>query len=789
MLFKNDEMRKTVLTLLSILFLGSNVLAQGNYNSTYNQIDTRGNVTQRNDARSDTLSRNKEIPKGIKEWTIDSRFGERTVADIDTTSHMFQNSVFTSGKRGEYNTTGNMGSPRMNRIFIYRPENEQFWFTEPYDYFIVKPENFHSTNTLSPFTNLTYFTAGNRTNGDDHFKAKFGVNVGKKIGIGFNFDYIYARGYYSDQSTSHFNYTLYGSYVADKYAAHLVMSTNHQKVTENGGITNDYFITHPETFDDDYQASEIPTVMNSTWNRNDNQHIFFNHRYNIGFHRKVKMTEEEIAARKFAIESKRENDAEKEKEKARRRARQQGEYFDEEEYDKTVSSTTGRPDDATIVETSREQNDSTATSSERISVEGVDMANKMAESSKKEETESVDTTWMKNEYVPVTSFVHTVQVDNYKRIFQAYRTPIGYYPNGYYDIGTYSGDSIYDKTTHYRIRNTFAISLLEGFNKWAKTGIKAFITSDLRHFSLPDTTETHIAKYNEHNLSIGGEMSKRQGKTFHYSILFETWLLGEDSGQMNLDANADVNLKVFGDTLRVQAFARAALQNPGFYFRHYHSRRYWWDNTDLKKSKSTRLGGWLSYDKTKTRIGISFDRIADYAYIASSHDITENVRGNYTLNVRQHDHTINLLTATLEQDIKLGPVNLQNVLTLQKSSNDNVLPLPTLNIYSNLFFRFKIAHVLNCDIGADMRYFTKYRAPEYSPAIGRFVTQESDDITEIGNYPIINAYANFKLKQTRFFIMMSHINAGSFNRGYFFTPHYPLNQRVLRFGVSWNFFN
>ena len=330
MLFKNDEMRKTVLTLLSILFLGSNVLAQGNYNSTYNQIDTRGNVTQRNDARSDTLSRNKEIPKGIKEWTIDSRFGERTVADIDTTSHMFQNSVFTSGKRGEYNTTGNMGSPRINRIFIYRPDNEQFWFTEPYDYFIVKPENFHFTNTLSPFTNLTYFTAGNRTNGDDHFKAKFGVNVGKKIGIGFNFDYIYARGYYSDQSTSHFNYTLYGSYVADKYAAHLVMSTNHQKVTENGGITNDYFITHPETFDDDYQASEIPTVMNSTWNRNDNQHIFFNHRYNIGFHRKVKMTEEEIAARKFAIESKRENDAEKEKEKARRRARQQGEYFDEE---------------------------------------------------------------------------------------------------------------------------------------------------------------------------------------------------------------------------------------------------------------------------------------------------------------------------------------------------------------------------------------------------------------------------------------------------------------------------
>ena len=783
-------MRKTCLTLLTILLSVLETTAQGNYRSTYNQVDARGNVVQRNDNRSDTLSTNKEIPKGLKEWTIDSRFGERTIAPTDTLSHMFQNTVFTSGPRGEYNTTGNMGSPRINRIYINRPDNEQFWFIEPYDYFIIKPENFHFTNTLSPFTNLTFFTAGNRTSGDDHFKAKFGVNAGKKIGLGFIFDYIYARGYYSNQSTSHFNYTVYGSYIADKYAAHLIISTNHQKVAENGGITNDFYITHPETFDDNFQASEIPTMMNSTWNRNDNQHIFFNHRYNIGFHRKVKMTDEEIAARKFAIEAKRQNDAEKEKEKARRRARQQGELFDEEEYEKN-RTTAARPDNATIVDNDNTQNDSTAVDNKRISIDGVDMANQMAVGNKENETaEKTDTTWMKNEYVPVTSFVHTLQADNYKRIFQAYRTPAAYYPDTYYDIGTYSGDSIYDKTTHYRIRNTLAISLLEGFNKWAKSGLRAFITSDLRHFTLPDTTAEHQSSYNEHNISIGGELSKRQGHTFHYSLLFETWLLGEDSGQMDLKANTDVNVKLFGDTMRVEAFARAALQNPGFYFRHYHSRRYWWDNTDLKKTKSTHIGGQLSYDKTKTRIGIAFSSIADYTYIAASHIMSEaGMPCGQTYDVRQHDHPISILTASLQQDIKLGPLNLQNVLTLQKSSNEDILPLPTVNLYSNIFMRFKVARVLSCDIGADMRYFTSYYAPEYSPALGRYVTQSGENTVKIGNYPIINAYANFHLKQTRFFIMMSHINEGTFNRGYFLTPHYPLNQRVLRFGVSWNFYN
>ena len=36
--------------------------------------------------------------------------------------------------------------------------------------------------------------------------------------------------------------------------------------------------------------------------------------------------------------------------------------------------------------------------------------------------------------------------------------------------------------------------------------------------------------------------------------------------------------------------------------------------------------------------------------------------------------------------------------------------------------------------------------------------------------------------------MMSHLNA-SHGGNYFLTAHYPLNPRILRFGLSWNFFN
>ena len=95
----------------------------------YNQLTDTGEYTQAGsrNTRSDSLaSGNKEIPKGLKVWTVDERFGERIAAKPDTMPHMYMNSIFTCGLRGEYNTLGNLGSPRINRIFIDRTAPSQF---------------------------------------------------------------------------------------------------------------------------------------------------------------------------------------------------------------------------------------------------------------------------------------------------------------------------------------------------------------------------------------------------------------------------------------------------------------------------------------------------------------------------------------------------------------------------------------------------------------------------------------------------------------------------------------
>lgn len=759
----------------------------GNYDN-YNEMDDNGNFRQRSSRQNvDSLGTDKEIPKGLKVWTVDSKFGDIRKAEPDTLSHMYMNSIFTTGKYGEYNTLGNVGSPRISRIFIDRNEDGQFIFTHPYDFFVKSVDTFHFTNTLSPFTNLNYNTCGNRTNGEDHLTAKFGVNSGKRLGVGFNFDYIYGRGFYQDQSTSHFNYTMYGSYLGDRYQAHVLMSTNHQKVTENGGITNDYYITHPESFDDNFLSNEIPTVLEQNWNRNDNQHIFFTQRYNVGFNRKVKMTEEEIKARKFAIESKRENDARKKREE------QENETDNYERIknaklpgiaNKGLNEQTynGRPDNAKVV--GDEPQSFNKVSGDRIAVTDKQMSDSLLATQKKEQA---DTAWMKTEYVPVTSFIHTLKFDNYKRIYQAYQSPTDFYANDY-KVGPWGGDSIYDKTKYVHLSNTFAISLLEGFNKWAKAGLKAFATSELRHFSLPalDGTET---SYTEHNVSIGGQLSKTAGKTLHYDVTAETWLVGEDAGQLKIDATADVNFPLWGDTVTLMARGFFKRMNPTFYYRHYHARHFWWDNDNLDKILHSRIEGQFHYSKTKTTLRVAVDEIQNYTYMAMGYNIADDKRTGNTIDVRQKGGSLSLITLALGQNFKLGPLNWENMITYQKSTDNDVLPVPDLNIYTNLYLRFKIARVLKCDFGADGRFFTKYYAPDYSPALGQYAVQTGDNRTKVGEYPVVNVYANFHLKQTRFFVMMSHVNAGSGSRDYFFTPHYPLNQRIFRFGVSWNFYN
>ena len=759
---------------------------------TYNQVDENGVFSQRSDGNgnqnfnkhNNDTTRHKEIPKGIYVWTVDRRLGDIIPAEPDTLPHLFPNTTFNTGYYGEFNTTGSNYTARESRIFIDRDEYDYFIFTQPYGFVSKQPDEWLFLNTLSPYTRILYDECGDKTDGEDHIDAQFGINAGKRFNIGFDLDYAYARGYYSNQSISHFNASIFSSYRGDKYQMHFFFNTAHQKASENGGITDDNYVTHPESYQQQFNENEIPTVLSRNWNRNDHQHIFLTHRYNIGFYRMVKMTDEEIKARQFAKESKEQN-AKKDDKNA---PNQQNQRDDRKKGEKAPA---GRPKDA-VVMGKEPQKDSLAIAaidSTRIQVNSqaaIDSLNRLQAIQ-----DSIDAT-MKREYVPVTSFIHTFELNNNRRIYQAYSTPTDYYRDRFYDQGTDVGnDSIYDITKHLQMKNTLGLALLEGFNKYVKAGLKGFITFDHNEYSLPDIENgiTKMTKWTENDVSVGGVLSKTQGKTLHFNLEAETTIAGPNAGDMSIDFSTDLNFPLFGDSVQLAATAYIHRFNPAFFVTDYHSKHFWW-GLDFERETRTRIEGIFSYTKTDTQLRVAMDNLKDYTYFVMGYDASTTGRTNLWAEGRQESENINVLTAQLHQNFRLGPINWENRITYQRSSKQDVLPLPTWNFFSNLYLKFRVAKVLGVELGTDVTYFTKYYAPDFCPGINQFAIQQTEaSRVELGGYPFMDIYANLALKGVRFFLTMTNVLNGSGNHMKFLAPHYPTNGSVIHFGVSWPFFN
>ena len=699
-------MRRLVLTyiLLSVIgILGARAQRTLNSMNPTNNRDQFGNQidpnTQPDNLEDSTNTEIQSLPPKLYMWRLSETLGNRTMMPADTINLNFQNTNLVEGMYGHYNYLGNLGSPRLSRVFFDRRNDEPTLFMEPFSSFFVRPDEVKFTNSNIPYTNLTYYKAGNKVNGEERFKSYFSVNANKRLAFGFNIDYLYGRGYYANQSTSYFNAGLFTSYIGEKYQMQAVYNNFFMKMNENGGITDDQYITHPENMSEgkkEYESTNIPVKLEQTSNRNKNFYIYLTQRYRLGFNREITKIEEK-------------------KEQARTSA-----------------------------------NDSTSLASKD--------------------------TILTEEFVPVTSFIHTIKVERSRHNFRSNNEPQDFYP----DYFLYKGHSN-DSTTAFSVKNVFGIALLEGFNKYAKAGLTAYLSHKFSRYDLMNTDTTsdmRRIRYTEQEVFLGGELAKREGKLLHYNVNGEVGLLDKAIGQFRVNANLDLNLRLGKDT--VNFYARGFVSNtlPSFYMRHYHSNHYRWDNDNMDKEFRTRAEAELNISRWGTNLRAGMENIKNYTYF------------NPSAMPEQNGGNIQVLSATLAQNFRLGILHLDNEVTWQKTSDATVLPLPQLSLYHNFYILAKLAKkVLTVQLGADVRYFTKYNAPAYTPAIQQFHLQPTDDQVEIGGYPIVNVYANLHLKRTRIFAMMYHVNAGMGKPNYFLVPHYPINPRLFKIGISWNFYD
>ena len=629
------------------------------------------------------------VPVDVKAWTIDQTFGNRTTTFVDTLQHQFQNANLSEGINGHFSHLGNLGSPRINRIFLERQDDDEFIFLRTFDQFYIPTDQFRFYNTKSPYLNAVYNTCGSKTTGDEHIKVIYTQNAGKRINIGGLFDYMYGQGYYNSQSTSYMGANAWASYIGDKYDFHFYYTHNYMKLAENGGITDENYILHPENMRRTYDSDDIPVWLSSTWSKQEHDVIHFNHRYNIGYYR----------------------------------------------------------------------------------TEG-------------------DSTNLKEVFVPVSSIFQTFSLRYLRRGYIAYNTPDNYHT---YDF--IPSDSTNDRTKNFIMRNTVGLSLREGFNKYAAAGINAYIAFENMSFEQPDSLSSSLTpgkvsrlinnKVSENNIAVGGQLIRTQGTMIHYDVNGEFTIVGERLGDFRITGRGELNLPIMGDTAQVVLNALVQNKKPSYYLRHYHSRHAWWNN-DFDKEWRMRIQGQVSYPKTRTKLTIGMENIKNYCYFENTGTATaEGFSNNVT--PRQSSGNVQVISANLNQNFKFGILHIDNDITYQKSTKSDLIPLPTLSLYSNLYIEFKIAKVLNCELGGDLKYFTEYEAPDYSPVVSQFMLQNANNKKKVGNYPLISVYANFDLKRTRFYVQYYHVNQS--DGRYLWLPGYPMNPGGLHFGISWNFYD
>ena len=731
-------MRRILLTYILLSVLG---LLTTQAQRTLNTLDNRdqyGNQVDpsRQPDSLDTGTDVQSIPPKLYMWKLSETLGNRTIIPADTANLNFQNTNLVDGMTGQYNFLGNLGSPRLSRVFFDRESDEPTIFMAPFSSFFVRPDQMLFTNSNVPYTNLTYYKAGNKINGEERFKSYFSVNVNKRLAFGFKIDYLYGRGYYTNQSTSYFNAGIFGSYIGERYQLQAVYNNFYLKMNENGGIADDGYITRPDTMAEgkkEYESTTIPVKMEQASNRNKDFYVYLTQRYRMGFTRKVLKEE---AAKNNAQQS-------------------------------FASSNTTTP----IRKTSA-ISDSLATTglpADSLLADSLIQANSIRLDSIHNSTSLPEDTNFVEEFVPVTSFIHTFKVERSRHRFQAVEDPN---ENANYNKFGVSRDS----TTAFSVKNVFGIALLEGFNKYAKAGLTAYISHKYSRYDLMNKDSITTDRFTEQEIYVGGELAKRQGKTLHYSVDGEIGIMDKALGQFSVNGNMDLNFRLWKDTVNfiVRGFVKNTL--PSFYMRHYHSNLFIWDNDNMEKEFRTRVEGELNISRWGTNLRAGVENIKNYTYFNQNAVPTQN-SGN-----------IQVLSATLQQNFRAGIFHLDNEIVWQKSSNETVLPLPQISLYSNLYILTTMAKkVLTVQLGADVRYFTKYHAPAYTPAIQQFHLQPNDDQVEIGG--IVNIYANIHLKRTRLFAMYSHVNQGMGTRNSFLVPHYPINPSLLRLGVSWNFYD
>jgi len=275
-----------------------------------------------------------------------------------------------------------------------------------------------------------------------------------------------------------------------------------------------------------------------------------------------------------------------------------------------------------------------------------------------------------------------------------------------------------------------------------------------------------------------GRLYNNIGDKFYWMATGELFLSGYRFGDFNLDGVISKSFSFKKGMASWKVNGAIANRQPSFWYEQWGGNHFEWTKS---MDKEFRID-----------VGTSFSYPARKMELKFNYAIIDNYTGFDTLAMPvQHGGGLSVASVYASKDLRAWKFHLTTDLLLQQSSNPDVLDLPlatarATGFFEHLFNFRKTDGQLDMQVGAEVFYHTLYNAYSYMPATGRFYNQ---DRIETGNYPFVNVFMNLKIRRTRIFLMLDHVNAGLTGYDYFMIPSYPMNVRMFRYGLAWTFYD
>jgi hypothetical protein len=279
------------------------------------------------------------------------------------------------------------------------------------------------------------------------------------------------------------------------------------------------------------------------------------------------------------------------------------------------------------------------------------------------------------------------------------------------------------------------------------------------------------------NLVLHGEYrNKTKNKKWDILAKGEFYLNGFNSGDYSAFATL---ARLLGSKLgSVQLLFNNINRSPSFIFNSASSFSF--GNNSLSKKENITI--------LKASANNKFFNLSASNYLIANYTFFTNY-----YKTSQSSTIINLLQISASKMLKLSKRwSWYAEAILQQTDGAAPIKVPLLFTRNRLAFEGLFFKNLGLSAGIELRYYTPYKAYDYSPLMGQFVPQ---DTVQISNLPDISAFVHFRIKTFTGYLRAENLNAVSFSNGFAFTnnnfaaPHYIYPGFIFRFGIQWNFVN